>query len=392
VKDPVISLTGSPEPQSKPPEPTPPAAKPPAAKPPEAKPPEAKPPEAKPPEPKRKPKETDSVPVLEDGREIELLTKSPPPSPQAPAEIKGGGNGLGDAPLRSTRPEWSTRPEAEKKKLIEELKTTLSLKNQVQNDLGRKYDAQASNLDAQDVTYVEPKDTEQKILNVVSKFIREVKDDNTAYQSRTSQNPALQEKLNLRNKELDGLMAETRLTKEELRELAPTEMAVSDESYDSLAKSAGSLADATTRYVTKMDRTAAELLEAWDTTKHTELTNDIFKSINIAVDLVTSFGIGGNAVSQFGLKELKEVKGTFDRVSNAWWLRQGQVGDMFQAIGNTGFQFSTVKATNADGLIADVETPTNATTENLRKLGTRFNDWITEYKKPGPDPNPFVPI
>jgi hypothetical protein len=101
---------------------------------------------------------------------------------------------------------------------------------------------------------------------------------------------------------------------------------------------------------------------------------------------------GGNAITQFAMKEFKEVKNTFDRFTNAYWLRAGQVGDLLQAAGNAGYQLKNFSARDSAGVVAEAQGNTDNATSHLVSLNNRLNDWIAEYNKPPPDPNPFVPI
>jgi hypothetical protein len=93
-----------------------------------------------------------------------------------------------------------------------------------------------------------------------------------------------------------------------------------------------------------------------------------------------SLGIGGNAIIQFASKEFKEVSGTFDRFTNATWLRSGQLGDLAQAAGNTGYAMKNFASRSAGGMSGEVQGNTDNSGAPLTALTDRFNKWVDNYK------------
>jgi len=278
----------------------------------------------------------------------------------------------------------------EKDTVIQNAKTALSKKNELQGELAAKYDSQAVFLSSQDVSYVEAGNNETAFVGHVGDFLKEIDRDKTNYEKITGNNKSLQDQLAAANADLETIRTQTDWTGDDLRKYTPSESAASDISFDTMSKSAGLLGDMTKDYVNKMDGTAAAYMQAWDQTKHNQYKQETFSAINTVLDLATGFGIGGNAITQFAAKEFSEVGKTFDRMTNAYWLRAGQVGDMTQAAMNAGYSFKNFGTNTTAGHTGEIQGNTDSTNSHLVALSKRFNDWITEYNKPGPDPNPFV--
>lgn len=294
--------------------------------------------------------------------------------------------------LPPSTPKFDALTAEEKHAVVQKLQTTLSVKNEAQGQLAAKYDSQAAFLGAQDVNYVEAGNNEVKFLGHVGDFLQEVNRDQENYAALTKGNKSLQDQLASANATLSEIETQTGWTRDDLKKYAEAEMATSDLSYDAMSKSAGVLADMTKSYVNKMDGTAASYIQAWDRTKHNEMKENIFNGINAMLDLFTGFGIGGNAVTQFAMKEFREVSKTFDRITNAYWLRGGQVTDMAQAAMNAGHTFSKFASSTTAGITKEIEGNTESTNTHLVTLSKRFNDWITKYNEPREDHSSwFIP-
>lgn len=163
------------------------------------------------------------------------------------------------------------------------------------------------------------------------------------------------------------------------------------------AASTAILADEVTGYIQRLDSQAKVLLQAWDKTKKTEASSNVFGAITVVVDILTGLGIGGNAITQSIAKEFKEVtKGgaTYDRLWNGIGLRTGQVGDMLQAAFNSGLWLSRLSGVvSIEGVYDKSKDADISTANNLKLLLERVKKYEEEEKwKQDRDPNPFVPI
>ena len=294
------------------------------------------------------------------------------------------------AALPPSTAKFNNMTDDQKDAVIQTAKTALAKKTEIQGELAAKYDAQSSFLGSQDVAYVEAGDNETAFVGHVGDFLKEIDRDKTNYEKITGDNTRLQGLLDSANADLEKVKTDTDWTGDDLRKYAPAETATNDISFDTMSKSAGTLGDMTKDYVNKMDGTANDYMTAWDRTKHNEYKKETFSAINTVLDLATGFGIGGNAITQFAAKEFSEVGKTFDRMTNAYWLRAGQVGDMTQAAMNAGYNFKNFASNTTAGHTSEVQGNTDNTNSHLVSLSQRFNDWITKYNEPGPDPNPFV--
>jgi hypothetical protein len=265
--------------------------------------------------------------------------------------------------------------------MVQKLKTTVSVKNELQGQLAAKYDAQSVFLSSQDVAYVEAGDDEKRFVGHVQDFLGEINRDQKNYAELTKGNTLLQDQLVAANKGLTDIQAATDWNNQDLRKYAEAEMAVSDISYDTMAKNAGVLGDISKEYVNKTDGTAAAYEQAWDRTKHNEKRKELFQSINTVLDLMTGVGIGGNALTQFVAKEFSEIGKTFDRLTNAYWLRNGQIGDLAQAAMNSGYSFKNFASNTTMGMTNEIKGNADMANSHLVTLSNRFRDWVTLYNK-----------
>jgi hypothetical protein len=268
---------------------------------------------------------------------------------------------------------------------VERLKTALSAKNQLLNTLASTFSAQSAQLNAQDFPYVEAGTSEVGFIGKVGEFLKEAEDDKVQYEKLTARNAGNESLLKLRSNEVEDLARTNGWSREDLDKYAQAEMAAGDIAYTDFSFKSGVLADATKTYVNKLDGKAAEFDQGWSDTKKNETKADTFQAITMVVDVLTAGGIGGNAMVQFGMKELKEVKATFDRFSNAYWLRGGQVADLAQAVGNAGYHMSNFAARDSQGILDETQGNIDSATSHLRALSNKFKAYIEEYNKPKDD-------
>jgi hypothetical protein len=273
---------------------------------------------------------------------------------------------------------------------IQYVQTRLAEKNQLMNTLASNYFAQAGDLDGQDFPMVESAAHEYQFAKRTEDFLNEIKKDYENYADRTSNNATLQANLENRVELLNHMQEEHGWTKEDLEKYAPEQMAVGKLAYENLVNNSAKLADATKRYVNVLDGKAAQYIQEWDRTKHFEKSQDIADTLNMVINVATGIGIGGNAITQFFTKEFKEVGKTFDRFTNAYWLRAGQVGDMAQAFWEAGKTLKNFTASTTEGMQAEAQGNVDSANDHLNALVQRFNAYIDEVNKEPNDPNPFV--
>jgi hypothetical protein len=151
-------------------------------------------------------------------------------------------------------------------------------------------------------------------------------------------------------------------------------------------------------YTERIDDQAKTLLNAWDATKKAEATTQTFAIINLVIDVLTSFGIGGNAVAQTIFKDWKDATkrgARYDRIWNGIGLRSGQVGDALQTALNTGIWLNKLNGVKTMEEVYDKWKDRDISTgENLQKLLDRVRDYEEqERKRQEPsEPNPFIPV
>jgi hypothetical protein len=251
----------------------------------------------------------------------------------------------------------------------------------VLDTLASKYDSQSAFLGAQDVRYVEAGNNEAKFANQVGSFLQEIEADSLGYKELQSNNQPLMDKFTSLDAQLKQQAIDVGWTADDVRKHAPEQTAVGELNYDTYVKAGAVLADATKTYVNKMDGTAAAYNQAWTKTKKNQYTAEVWGSVTAAIDVLTSLGIGGNAVTQFAMKEFKEVKGSFDRITNAYALRGGQVGDMIQAAVMAGFTVKNFSGKNDAAVLGELQGNTDSAGTHVKSLADRFNQWSIKLQE-----------
>ena len=163
------------------------------------------------------------------------------------------------------------------------------------------------------------------------------------------------------------------------------------------ANSLKALADGVVGYTQRLDEQAKIILKAWDATEKTESFNHIFGSITVVIDLLTSLGIGGNAITQSIAREWKEINkpgAKYDRLWNGIGLRSGQVGDALQAAVNSGIWLDKLNIKKIGELYEKIQDADVSTGENLKLLLERVKSYEEDLRKrqEPSDPNPFIPL
>jgi hypothetical protein len=131
-------------------------------------------------------------------------------------------------------------------------------------------------------------------------------------------------------------------------------------------------------------------LDKWDQVKKIEAKQDQADLINAVIDIATGMAIGGNAIGQLASKDFigswnkDGNRGRYSAISNAFFLRTGQIGDMTQAVYTGSLKLNHLDKKNTRNLtlgdaVGQLENRDDKTGTYLSQLQTRLQTYLDEW-------------
>jgi hypothetical protein len=260
-----------------------------------------------------------------------------------------------------------------------EIKFSLGRKIATINALDSNQRATTAALLGQDFPAPRAGDSTGVILGQAQDFINEIKGDYEDMSAMRAENDRLTADYSDSAKKLNRIQEISGLGQSEVDGFAASEKGQLSTAATNLEKSTTMLADRVAAYNTKVESTALGFMDAWKATKKNEAKKNDILAATVVLDLVSGLGVGLNAITQLGTKEIKGGINKLSDATNNIGLRGGQIIDMVQAGLNSGVNASNIKgAGNMPEVLSQLTDGENKIGTNLSTLRTMIQAYVDE--------------